>query len=134
MYAVPLAPFERVSGSATSRMCTFSWLPLVGWRLRYTLMPARFLDRERGREEKKGRRKARLRENFGKRIRFQPGSVYLALALCSSNRPLQLTSLPTTSLHERGRERSHPCPEPEGGEPQEGASLAKQFTALLGRP
>ena len=33
---------------------------------------------------------------------------------------LQLTALPTTTLHERRRERSHQCPEPEGGEPQEG--------------
>ena len=48
---------------------------------------------------------------------------------------LQLTALPTTALHERGRERSHQCPEPEGGEPQVGASSAKQFpTALLRRP
>ena len=48
---------------------------------------------------------------------------------------LQLTALPTTTLHERRRERSHQCPEPEGGEPQVGASSAKQFTtALLRRP
>ena len=43
---------------------------------------------------------------------------------------LQLTALPTTALHERRRERSHQCPEPEGGEPQVGASSAKQLLLL----
>ena len=39
---------------------------------------------------------------------------------------LQLTALPTTTLHERRRERSHQCPMPGGGMPQVGASSQKK--------
>ena len=68
--------------------------------------------KEKGEEGRRKKKSERSELKFGKRIRFQPGSVYLPLALCSSNRPLQLTSLPTTSLHERRRRRKSPPARP----------------------
>ena len=77
--------------------------------------------------EEKGEEKKRREKMCIEVFSFSNGSSL-------STPSLQLTALPTTALHERRRERSHQCPEPEGGEPQVGASSAKQFTALLRRP
>ena len=71
------------------------------------------------------------RKNFGReekeKEKEKREKMYVEVFSCSKGSNLsapilQLTALPTTTLHERRRERSHQCPEPEGGEPQVGAS------------